>query len=62
MDNDDEPLHFDAKAARCRYENMDEEFCVRMRQAIEAGLERAPMGSTKHPMNFHTARRANAAN
>ena len=37
-----------------RYFEMDEAFCARMRKAIEAGLESAPIGvvttpGTKHP-------------
>jgi len=44
MSDDDEPSHF----------LMDEAFCARMRMAIEAGLESAPIGvvtthGTKNP-------------
>ena len=50
MDDDEIHLH----VTYASHLDMDEAFCVRMRAAIEAGLENAPMGvittpGTKNP-------------
>ena len=53
IDNDDEVQSSLTNGGRS-YFDMDEAFCARMRKAIEAGLEKAPIGiittpGTKNP-------------
>ena len=43
-DQDETHLHL----TYASHSDMDEAFCARMRAAIELGLERAPVGSSRH--------------
>ena len=58
IDNDDEVQSSLTNGGRS-YFDMDEAFCARMLKAIEAGLEKAPIGvvttpGTKNPKYFPT--------
>ena len=58
IDNDDEVQSSLTNGGRS-YFDMDEAFCARMRKAIEAGLEKAPIGvvttpGTKNPKHLPT--------
>jgi hypothetical protein len=58
IDNDDEIQSSLTNGGRS-YFDMDEAFCARMRKAIEAGLEKAPIGvvttpGTKNPKSVPT--------
>jgi len=48
IDNDDEVQSSLTNGGRS-YFDMDEAFCARMRKAIEAGLEKAPIGVVTTP-------------
>ena len=48
IDNDDEVQSSLTNGGRS-YFDMDEAFCARMRNAIEAGLEKAPIGVVTTP-------------
>jgi hypothetical protein len=48
IDNDDEIQSSLTNGGRS-YFDMDEAFCARMRKAIEAGLEKAPIGVVTTP-------------
>ena len=47
MDDDDDEVHLHVTYAS--HFDMDEAFCARMRAAIEAGLESAPIGVVTTP-------------
>jgi hypothetical protein len=48
VDDDDETHRLLSNGGRTHFD-MDEAFCARMRKAIEAGLERAPIGVVTTP-------------
>jgi hypothetical protein len=48
-DDDDNEIHARLSNGGQSYFDMDEAFCARMRKAIEAGLERAPIGVVTTP-------------
>jgi hypothetical protein len=48
-DDDDNEIHARLLNGGQSYFDMDEAFCARMRKAIEAGLERAPIGVVTTP-------------
>ena len=57
MDDDDDEIHLHVTYAS--HFDMDEAFCARMRMAIAAGLETAPIGvvtapGTRHPKYIAT--------
>jgi len=49
MIDDDEELHPRLSNGGQTHFDMDEAFCARMRKAIEAGLEKAPVGVVTTP-------------
>ena len=49
MVDDDEELHPRLSNGGQTHFDMDEAFCARMRKAIEAGLEKAPVGVATTP-------------
>jgi len=49
MVDDDEELHPRLSNGGQTHFDMDEAFCARMRKAIEAGLEKAPVGVVTTP-------------
>src|SRR4029077_15799153 len=49
MVDDDDEIHSRLSNGGQSYFDMDEAFCARMRMAIEAGLERAPIGVVTTP-------------
>jgi len=49
VDDDDDEIHPRLSNGGQSHFDMDEAFCARMRAAIEAGLERAPIGVVTTP-------------
>ena len=49
IDEDDDEIHPRLSNGGQNHCDMDEAFCARMRKAIEAGLERAPIGVVTTP-------------
>ena len=49
MTDDDDEIHPQLTNGGRSHFDMDEAFCARMRAAIEAGLERAPIGVVTTP-------------
>ena len=49
MTDDDDEIHPRLSNGGQTHFDMDEAFCARMRRAIEAGLEKAPIGVTTTP-------------
>ena len=49
MTDDDDEIHPQLTNGGRNHFDMDEAFCARMRAAIEAGLERAPIGVVTTP-------------
>ena len=49
VDDDDDEIHPRLSNGGQSHFDMDEAFCARMRKAIEAGLEKAPIGVVTTP-------------